>query len=236
MDWKKIVVIFIFVLQSVGLMAGSIEQELQAGEKIEKTIKSGNKNKILGGEFERTVSNPQSEINRAEKKHSSLLDLATQMGMEKKVKKAKELKELKNENKVEIKILLTPFINESKNINAADIVFKRLKKLLEKNKYIVSPKELSQKISWNLNIRNLGILTNRQLGEIAKKNGYNYILVGTIKKFSGIKDFRLGNLLAFPLGIGMVLYGHVKFSLKIVNQAGKKVYENSFNIKKKNLH
>jgi hypothetical protein len=101
--------------------------------------------------------------------------------------------------------------------------------------YTIEPRKV-RKAEWVTNSYNSSRLSPEQVKDLAQELKVDLIVGGLIQEYEGKKDFRGGNLIAFPVGLGFVLYGKISMKAMIYDGiSGQKIWENEIVRHKKNF-
>ncbi|PKK91645.1 MAG: hypothetical protein CVV64_02975 [Candidatus Wallbacteria bacterium HGW-Wallbacteria-1] len=94
--------------------------------------------------------------------------------------------------------------------------------------YFIIPPRSVRKAEWSNNVYDTSALTPREVTALGKALKADILVGGTIEEFKGEKAFRLGNLMAMPLGVGFVLYGKIVLRAVIYDvSTGQSIWKNS---------
>lgn len=127
------------------------------------------------------------------------------------------------------------FLDKSSMILATRIQEQASKLFKEQGFSVIEPR-VSRKAEWKLDFYDTMNLAPSQVKELGKFLKADLVVGGMIEEFEGDKKFRAGNLLAFPLGVGFILYGKVVLRVKIYDAAtGQVIWTNEITRKKKNF-
>lgn len=118
----------------------------------------------------------------------------------------------------------------------ANRVQEQASRLFSEQGFSVIPPRVSRQAEWKLDIYDTMKLTPTQVKELGKFLKADLVVGGMIEEFEGDKKFRAGNLMAFPLGIGFILYGRVVLKVRVYDAAtGHMIWNNEITRKKKNF-
>ena len=161
--------------------------------------------------------------------------LYSQISPDFEIKSAQRLEKLKKLQEEIIPIAIIPFKNDSKNMFADKILFKWFRKSF-KNKGFSIPDYTTIKTKLRKeDISTLMKIRKSQLINFGRKYGLKYIIYGKITKFKAYKKFKLGNFIIFPIGLGQILYGEIKFKVQVLDvSAGEIIYRKEIYSMKKN--
>lgn len=127
------------------------------------------------------------------------------------------------------------FVDRTSMIMAARVQEQTARLFREQGFSVIEPRA-SRKGEWAHDLYDTMNLVPTQIKDLGSYLKADLIVGGMIEEFEGDKKFRAGNLLAFPLGVGFVLYGKVVLKVKIYDAStGQVIWTNEITRKKKNF-
>lgn len=133
------------------------------------------------------------------------------------------------------KVAVLRFENSSKLLSVKKIQERMTRLFYSQGYYTISPRKV-RKAEWSTNSYNSARLGPPQVKALARALGADLIIGGKIQHYEGERGFRGGNLMAFPVGLGFVLYGKIAMKAMIYDGVtGQKIWENQVVRKKKNF-